>query len=192
MEKSALMKIIGIDDIIDLPKRIMEIISGDVCERDKIYKLMLQANKYDLSYDWFQKIYEEDFAQRKQNKQDFTPNELGILCSEIVNSKGVVHEPTAGNGSMLIANWYNNLRKQLVWQFFPSDYMVDCWELSARAIPILLFNLSIRGIMGVVHHGDVLEKQEKCRYLLLNKADDALAFSDVIIDVECSKIIKKV
>lgn len=57
--------------------------------------------------------------------------------------------------------------------------MVTCWELSSRSVPILLLNLSIRGIMGYVYHGDVIENTIKQKYILLNKNDDALAFSDV-------------
>ena len=58
--------------------------------------------------------------------------------------------------------------------------MVTCWELSDRAIPLLLLNLSIRGIMGYVYHGDVLENTVKQKYILLNRTDDTLAFSDVV------------
>lgn len=57
--------------------------------------------------------------------------------------------------------------------------MVDCWELSDRSIPILLLNLSIRGIMGYVNHGDVLTGEIKQRYILLNPTDDTLAFSEI-------------
>ena len=58
--------------------------------------------------------------------------------------------------------------------------MVTCWELSARSIPILLLNLSIRGIMGYVYHGDVLEGTVKQKYILLNRHDDTLAFSEIV------------
>lgn len=58
--------------------------------------------------------------------------------------------------------------------------MISVWELSDRAIPLLLLNLSIRGIMGYVYHGDVLEGTVKARYILLNRSDDVLGFSDVV------------
>ena len=127
--------------------------------------------------------YEEELAQRKKSKQDFTPKEVAQLCSQIAGTpRGIIHEPTAGNGSMIIADWWVRCRKGFPWEFFPSENMVDCWELSDRSVPILLLNLSIRGIMGYVHHGDVLEKTEKARYVLLNRRDDAFAFSEVIRD----------
>ena len=34
--------------------------------------------------------------------------------------------------------------------------------------------------MGYVYHGDVLENEVKQKYILLNKRDDSLGFSDVI------------
>ena len=58
--------------------------------------------------------------------------------------------------------------------------MISVWELSDRAIPLLLLNLSIRGIMGYVYHGDVLDVTVKARYILLNRSDDAIGFSDVV------------
>lgn len=69
--------------------------------------------------------------------------------------------------------------------------MVTCWELSIRSIPILLLNLSIRGMMGYVYHGDVLTKEIKQKYILLNRKDDTLAFSEIIKDTENKLIIKK-
>ena len=69
--------------------------------------------------------------------------------------------------------------------------MVTCWELSVRSIPILLLNLSIRGMMGYVYHGDILTKEIKQKYILLNRKDDALAFSEIIKDMENKLIIKK-
>ena len=80
---------------------------------------------------------------------------------------------------MLIADWYAKLNKKFPWEFMPSMNQIECCELSDRSIPILLLNLSIRGIMGVVYHGDVLEQTVKQKYILLNRHDDALAFSEI-------------
>ena len=137
-------------------------------------------NEYDLSYDWFQLIYESELSERKKKKQDFTPYDLGVICSKLTSQRGTIHEPTAGNGGMIIADWWQRRQKVLPWDFFPSQNMVTCWELSSRSIPILLLNLSIRGIMGYVYHGDVLENNIIQKYILLNKNNDPLAFSDIV------------
>lgn len=180
MKKNELFNLIGIEDIKDMPDRIMEIITGDIEYRNYIYSELLKMNNYDMSYDWFQELYENELSERKQKKQDFTPNSLGVICSELTSQTGSIHEPTAGNGSMIIADWWQRCRKLHPWEHFPSQHMVTCWELSARSIPILLLNLSIRGIMGYVYHGDVLEKEVRQKYILLNKKDDTLCFSDIM------------
>lgn len=184
MKQAELFNLLEIDDIMKLPDALMEVLMGDADRRTKFYRAMLELNGFDVSFDWFQSIYEDEMAQRKKQKQDFTPNSVSVLCSMIVGNHSSVHEPTAGNGSMLIADWWENAQKDLVYTYRPSRHMIDCWELSDRSLPILLFNLSVRGIMGVVHHGDVLEQQEKCRYILLNRHDDPLAFSEIIVDNE--------
>ncbi len=95
-----------------------------------------------------------------------------------------------GNGSMIIADWWQRCKQKMPWEHFPSQNMVTCWELSSRSIPILLLNLSIRGIMGYVYHGDVLTKEVKQKYILLNRKNDALAFSEVIkVDIN-AKIVE--
>lgn len=191
MKKEDLFSLLGIEDIHELPETIMTVIESNTSDRDRVYQELLRLNNYDMSYDWFQEIYENELSERKNKKQDFTPRELGIICSKITIQKGTMHEPTAGNGSMIITDWWERCKKVIPWEHFPSQNMVTCWELSSRAIPILLLNLSIRGIMGYVYHGDVLENKVKQKYILLNKTDDALAFSEVIKAGVNDKIVKE-
>jgi len=191
MKKEDLFSLFSIEDLNDLPGAVMNLIEGDIDVRNKVYKELIQKNNGDMSFDWFQEIYEGELSERKQKKQDFTPNSLGILCSELTGQTGSIHEPTAGNGSMIIADWWQRCSKKIPWEHFPSQNMVTCWELSARSIPILLLNLSIRGMMGYVYHGDVLTKEIKQKYILLNRKDDTLAFSEIIKDTENKLIIKK-
>ena len=193
MTSLELLNLFNIEDIHSLPDAVMSVLESDIERRDEIYRQLLEMNNYDLSYDWFSNIYEEELAQRKQNKQDFTPNQVARLCSLLTGlPEGKVHEPTAGNGSMLIADWNNRCRNVLPWEHLPSKNVFTCWELSNRAIPILLLNLSIRGMMGFVYHGDVLTMELKMKYVLLNRKDDTFAFSEIHKDPENKlKIIKK-
>lgn len=179
MTKDELLNILNIDDLRYAPEKIMEILNSP--ERDAFYLKLLHLNEFDMSFDWFQSVYEEEYSERKKKKQDFTPSCLGILCSELTGAKeGTLMEPTAGNGSMIISDWWNKAKKQMVWDYKPSKHKVECWELSDRSIPILLLNLSIRGICGIVHHGDVLERTDKACYELRNPKDDSLCFSQII------------
>ena len=180
MTTKELLCCFGVRDIRTLPETIMGVLLGDQQARDVMYKELLKINRYDMSHDWFQQIYEEELSQRKEKKQDFTPNVIGELSAKLCGTdQRTTYEPTAGNGSMLIADWYTKLNEKFPWEFLPSMNQVECWELSDRSIPILLLNLSIRGIMGVVYHGDVLEQTIKQKYILLNRHDDALAFSEI-------------
>ena len=191
MNKDDLFKVFLINDLMDLPNAVTKILDMDLEDRNKIYRELIRLNDKDLSYDWFQEVYESDLSERKQKKQDFTPNSLGVLCSLLTSQTGSIHEPTAGNGSMIIADWWQRCRKLLPWEHFPSQNIVSCWELSDRSIPILLLNLSIRGIMGYVYHGDVLTKEVKQKYILLNRKDDTLSFSEIIKADTNAKIVQE-
>lgn len=163
---NAIINILKIDDLVDLPDAISTIVFGDLDIRNQFYDQLAKSYNYDFSYDWFQSMYEDELAQRKQNKQDFTPNSVGRLLSKLTGvSEGKIYEPTAGNGSILISNWHYR-KAQLGEKMKPEDHKIECWELSSRSIPILLLNLSIRNISGVVCHGDVLTKECKSKFEL--------------------------
>lgn len=112
MNTKQLLNLLEIEDLKDLPDAINALLFGDKARRDNIYKELLRLNNYDLSYDWFQSLYEEELAQRKIQKQDFTPKELGVICSMLTEREGTVHEPTAGNGSMIISDWWQRCKKK--------------------------------------------------------------------------------
>lgn len=181
MNKDDCCRIFNVEDIINLPQAAMNIVMGDRERRDAVYRELLSVNRYDMSFDWFRQLYEEEFAQRKKQKQDFTPVEVSEIVAKIaLPTVGTIHEPTAGTGGLIISAWWEQCRRAIPWDYYPSQHMISVWELSDRAIPLLLLNLSIRGIMGYVYHGDVLEGTVKTRYILLNRSDDALGFSDVV------------
>lgn len=181
MNKDDCCRIFNVEDIINLPQAAMNIVMGDRERRDAVYRELLSFNRYDMSFDWFRQLYEEEFAQRKKQKQDFTPVEVSEIVAKIaLPTVGTIHEPTAGTGGLIISAWWEQCRRAIPWDYYPSQHMISVWELSDRAIPLLLLNLSIRGIMGYVYHGDVLEGTVKARYILLNRSDDALGFSDVV------------
>ena len=181
MNKDDCCRIFNVEDIINLPQAAMNIVMGDRERRDAVYRELLSVNRYDMSFDWFRQLYEEEFAQRKKQKQDFTPVEVSEIVAKIaLPTVGTIHEPTSGTGGLIISAWWEQCRRAIPWDYYPSQHMISVWELSDRAIPLLLLNLSIRGIMGYVYHGDVLEGTVKARYILLNRSDDALGFSDVV------------
>jgi len=194
MKKQELFTLFDIEDIQDLSRAVLPIVLGDIDKRNEIYQSLLQLNNYNMSFDWFQKIYEDENAQRKENKQDFTPYSASLICSMLTGTpKGKVYEPTSGNGGMIIVDWWNRCKNSdFPLMHFPSDNKIECWELSQRSIPLLLLNLSIRGIMGTVYHGDVLEQAIKAKYILLNRNNDTLAFSEIIHDKNLNLKIEEI
>lgn len=184
MNKTECMQFFGVNDIMNLPKAVEAVIHRPLDERNEIYREFLRLNDYDMGRDWFQRVYEEEFSQRKNQGQDFTPIEATELCAMLagVETAHSVHEPTAGTGQMIISAWWTWARKRIPWEAFPSLFPVTVWEILDRTIPFLLFNLSIRGIMGYVYHGDTLENTVKRKYILLNRTDDVLGFSEIIPD----------
>ncbi len=175
-----ILDIFGVDDFLKLPDKVMSVVRGDLQERNRVYTALIEMHKGDMSRDWFQKLFEEEFANRKELKQDFTPPQVCSLVAKIVGNGASTHEPTAGSGGLLVSKWWNEMQCVLPWDYKPSLHMVNCWELSDRSLPFLLLNLSIRGMMGYVTHGDVLTLNIKHRYAILNRKDDPMAFSEVI------------
>ena len=192
MNKAECLQFFGVDDIMNLPKAVERVIQLPTDERDRIYREFMRMNNYEMGRDWFQRVYEEEFSQRKNQGQDFTPIEVTELCAMLagVETARNVHEPTAGTGQMIISAWWTWARSRTPWESFPSQFPITVWEILDRTIPFLLFNLSIRGIMGYVYCGDVLEKTIKAKYILLNRHDDALGFSEIILDETLNKTIK--
>ena len=179
MSKEECFGFFGITDVLDLPDAVWKLLCSPDSDRETRYCELIRIAGYDPSYDWFRDVYEGDLAERKSKKQDFTPREVTELVSMIAGTTGDVHEPTAGTGGLLISWWWQGCRNELPWKYRPSAHRFNCWEISDRCIPILLLNLSIRGMTGVVVHGDVLTKEVKAVYALENTNDDALSFSKI-------------
>lgn len=180
MTNAQCCEIFGIRDIQNLPSVALSIVLGNDEKRHDIYRQLLKVNGYDMSFDWFQKIYESEMSEGKRKGQHFTPPEVYRLVAEIAgNDTGTVHEPTAGTGGLIIGDWWRKCSSVNPWRWKPKEHPYVAWELSDRAIPLLLLNLSIRGIHAMVYHGDTLEKTVYAKYYIDNANNDPLAFSQV-------------
>lgn len=108
MKSNQLMELFGVSDIMDLPDAIMEVLLGDIDRRNDVYTRLLEMNGMDVSYDWFQEMYESELAERSQKAQLFTPPEVSKLLAGLAGAPHggqKIHEPTAGNGGLIIARW---------------------------------------------------------------------------------------
>lgn len=113
----------------------------------------------DLSFDWFTDYFQEEHSDRKNKKQDFTPNKVVELTNNLLGQFTSNADICAGTGGLTIKRWTVN-----------HDAEFYCQEFSDRALPFLLFNLAIRNVNAKVSHGDALTGRAKALYVL-TKAD---------------------
>lgn len=173
-------KILGISDSYKAPETILNILLKNDNKTHEMYYSFMKLFQYDFTYDWFFKYFQEEHADRKKNKQDFTPLCLGALTSEMLGvDEGIVFEPTAGTGGMIIKDWDRRRKKELPWTFDTMAVWYIAEELSEKTIPFLLFNLAIRGINANVIHGNGLTREAFAVYEVLNENNNPMSFSRV-------------
>lgn len=154
----------------------------DTEQRETTFKKFLEVST-DMSKDWFNEYFQAEHADRKGFKQDFTPASISRLLNDMTLDETTRHyyEPACGSGSLLIKAWYKMRNYQSPFTYDPRAYWYHAEELSDRAMPFLLFNMAIRGMNGVVLHGDVISREFHDVYFIRNDSSNYLAFSDVIV-----------
>lgn len=181
-------RILGISDSYEAPAKMMELLLGDSTNRRMIFHVFLEQFEYDLSYEWFYNYFQDEHADRKNNKQDFTPVCVSNLISEMLSCKPrddsytIIEEPAAGTGSTIIAHWHKSFRLcRFPWDYRPDDYLYRLTELSSKTVPFLLFNVMIRGMNAIVIHGNSLTKEIEAAYWIYNEENNPMGFSDIYI-----------
>lgn len=71
MNKYDLFNLFDIEDLKDLPGAISALLEGDLDARNKVYNELIRLNNNDMSFDWFQEMYEAELSERKQNGTGF-------------------------------------------------------------------------------------------------------------------------
>lgn len=169
-------ELLGIDEVFKAPNRLMEILFNK-SDREELFRQFLE-HEWNMSYEWFMQYFEEEQADRKNKKQDFTPQALSKMLSKIVGGNSYF-EVAAGTGSIMIKAWQEHRLNESPFTYKPSNYWYHVEELSDKAIPFLLFNMLIRGMNGIVVHGDALTREIKNVYFIQNTSDDYMKFSDL-------------
>lgn len=179
---SKVNRLIGVGESYRAPEMLMETIS-DAGRARELFLRFLPEFGYDLSREWFNEYFEDEHADRKKKKQDFTPSCVSRLIAEMQGGSpqyGVIYEPAAGTGSTIIAHWWGECRKhRFPWDYNPDSYLYLCEELSDRTVPFLLFNILIRGMNAVVIHGNTLTREAKEVYHCNNKQGEYMCFSEL-------------
>lgn len=154
-------QLLGITESYKAPEKMFQLLMDD-SSRENLFQEFL-AIESDLSYEWFQNYFESEHADRKVKKQDYTPTSVSILGAMIIGESNQYFESAAGTGGMAIQAW--NTQKD---RFFILE------ELSDRSLPFLLFNMAIRGVNGIVRHGDSLKQEFSEEYRLINNGQFSL------------------
>lgn len=183
-------EILDIDDAFKAPTKLMELMMDDD-KRVETFKKFLEVST-DMSFDWFHEYFEDEQAERKTRKQDFTPESVANVLSALVGQKGgSYYEPAAGTGGLMIKRWVQDRAtdpvtdngKRPSWMsvltYSPRHYWYQVEEMSDRALPFLLFNMSIRGMNGVAVQCDSLTRVGQAAYFVRNDSDNYLGFSDI-------------
>lgn len=180
MSESPINELLGINDSYQAPARLLELLY-DKPAREKLFMDFLALYNYDVNFDWFHDYFQDEHADRKNKKQDFTPRSVAELVNALVNddSASLHYEPCAGTGGMTIAAWNRDRFRHSPFDYRPSWYVYHCEELSDRALPFLLFNLAIRGMNAVVVHCDVLKRDAYGAFFIQNDNDNHLGFSSL-------------
>ncbi|MCQ2569382.1 MAG: SAM-dependent DNA methyltransferase [Limosilactobacillus sp.] len=141
-------QILGIDESYKAPFVLMDILN-DSQKREMVANQFI-SEESDLTFDWFTNYFQEEHSDRKNKKQDFTPDEVVSLVDKLSGDFSTNVDICAGTGGLTIKKWNRN-----------NNGYFYCEEFSDRAIPFLIFNLMIRNVNGFIFHGDSLTRDVK-------------------------------
>lgn len=178
MSVDKINKLIGVSESYQAPDKLMEIML-DKPKREKLFRRFLSEYTTDVDYDWFRDYFEQVQADRKQKKQDFTPNAVSEIAHKLVDEQGSYFEAAAGTGGMLVKRWVQDRNHYTPFNYYPHLFMYQLEELGDSAIPFLLFNIAIRGMNATVFYGDSLTRKCKQIFFIQNDEDNFLGFSSV-------------
>lgn len=162
MTRDIINNLLGIKEAYEMPNRLMQLLENKD-DREELFENFLKYES-DLSFDWFTDYFQNEQGDREALKQDFTPNCICEIISKLEEPTETVTDICSGTGGLFIKHWATNKKAHF-----------HCEEISSRTIPILLFNMAIRGVNGELVHGDSLEQTIECVYVLKNNGK----FSDI-------------
>lgn len=143
--KEDVNKILNISENYQLRDALMNTLF-DEKKKNSVFEQFLKLEN-DLSYEWFTDYFQENQSNRKDLMQDYTPNCICKLISQIVNSNSVYDE-CCGIGGLTLSVWNENKNARFYLE-----------EISDVSIAMLLFNLAIRNMNAYVRQCDVLKNE---------------------------------
>lgn len=162
----------------------------DKQRREKFYMELVSEIGGEARFeDTFKPYFEEYAAERKSNKQDYTPSSVTEIIAKLTRANGerlekagyTAYDPTAGTGAIIIKKWADDVLRSNFGDYRPHDFFYWAEEIADNAIIYLLHNFLMRGMNAIVIHGDTLERTAKTVYFIQNSNDDFMSFSDLNI-----------
>jgi N-6 DNA Methylase. len=101
-------ELIGVDDSWKAPEKLFStLLNSDA--RIKLFRNFLKYET-DMSFDWFHMYFQDEAADRKKKKQDFTPQSVASLMNRLADPKiDDYFETAAGTGGILIDHYLNGV-----------------------------------------------------------------------------------
>lgn len=145
--KEFLKEILKCRETSEIPKKLLNVLL-DSDSRECVLQL-INEKKDDKVIDVFRDMFQEEQSNRKELKQDYTPDGLSSLLAKLSGNTKNLADICSGTGSLTVAFLKSH----------PEVEFVRCEEFSAQPIPFLLLNLALMNIDGEVVHGDSLTKE---------------------------------
>ena len=145
--KGFLKEILECREASETPGKLLDCLL-DENSREHVLQL-INEKKDNKDIDVFRDMFQEEQSNRKELKQDYTPNGLSSLLAKLSGETKNLADVCAGTGSLTIAFLNEH----------PEVEFVRCEEFSAQPIPFLLANLALMNIDGEVVHGDSLTQE---------------------------------
>ena len=102
-ERNSINELFGIKESYEMPDRVMEILMDEKA-RMRCFNEITKISP-DMKEDFFLDYYQEEHGDRKELKQDYTPDCVAALASEMAGTAGTVADICAGTGSLTITTW---------------------------------------------------------------------------------------
>lgn len=172
MDNKKINELFGIKESFELPERLMTVLM-DKEQREKTFNEFLQYD-FDFSHDCLRDYFQDEHAARSALKQDYTPDCLCDLIAALMPDTDKIIDICSGTGALTIGTGRN--------------VYFQCEELSKMSIPILLFNLAIRGMNATVLQKNVLDRTIEKIYKVTKNGQ----FSDIDICINYNEEKTKV
>lgn len=143
MDSSFINQALEITESFQMPEKLMSILTNENQKNETFDKFMNLRES--LDHDWFTEYFEEEHSNKSKMAQDFTPSSVTKIIGELAGDFKSCSDIASGTGGITIGMWISN-----------KDARYNCYELSERAVPLLIFNLAIRNINASVTRIDIL------------------------------------